>query len=107
MENTDLQYRDNSYFNEKDYYIFESHGQLMLRQVEFSGTNWFVKDGVPYKATTVRCVVSNVGNFIKSIETLLESINKKRKYGERTGFFYADLGTGLTLNYDMSFMKYT
>jgi len=56
-----LSYRDNSYFNSEDCYIFRSgFGKLYVSRLEFSsGGCWYFLEGLRYKATTVECVNCN------------------------------------------------
>lgn len=53
----DLDYRESTYFNENDTYVFESKGIIKEGKANFDRGFWWINNY--YKATTVKCVVKN------------------------------------------------
>lgn len=50
----DLDYRESSYFNDNDDYIFEIHGIIKEGKANFDRGFWWINNY--YKATTVKCL---------------------------------------------------
>lgn len=58
MNTTDLKYRTNEYFNEKDTYVFVngSGSSLFESKVTYNKGYWWTVESLNYKCTSVRCV---------------------------------------------------
>ena len=52
-----LSYRDSSYFNDKDTYLFYDDSKYFESKVHFSKGHWWTDESLNYKATTVMCIV--------------------------------------------------
>lgn len=63
----DLQYRPNTYFNEKDIFVYEVMKDfLMVSRLKDCGPFWSNVSGLQYKMNSVRCV--NLNDVPKQIE---------------------------------------
>jgi hypothetical protein len=50
-----FEYRDSSYFNDKDTFVFDSDYRVFESKVFFEDGYWWTKESMNFKATTVLC----------------------------------------------------
>lgn len=50
-----MKYRDKSYFNENDTYLFDNGMRRFESKVYFTKSNWWTEESLKYKATTLEC----------------------------------------------------
>ena len=71
-----LQYRDTTYFNENDYYVFEDLNRYFVSKVHFEKGYWWTNESLQFKATTMECV-----NFKDLVGRKVKTFHHYKSFG--------------------------